>query len=39
MVENIDLPRHVCCPTCSAFKRYLQLYQAGVRQDDGDPAI
>jgi ubiquinone/menaquinone biosynthesis C-methylase UbiE len=39
VVEDIDFPGHVCHPVCPAFNRYLELYQAVVRRNGGDPAI
>lgn len=38
-IEDIDFPGHVCYPTCRAFGRYVELYQAVVRSHGGDPAI
>ena len=38
-VEDVDFPGHVCYPTCRAFDRYLEWYQAVVRNHGGDPAI
>ena len=39
IVQDIDCPGHVCHPPCPAFDRYLDLYQAVVRRNGGDPAI
>lgn len=39
VLEDIDFPGHVCYPACSAFERYVELYQAAVRRNGGDPAI
>jgi predicted O-methyltransferase YrrM len=38
-VEDVDFPGHICHPTCAAFERYLELYQAVVRHNGGDPTI
>ncbi|MEW6358549.1 MAG: methyltransferase domain-containing protein [Planctomycetota bacterium] len=38
-VEDVDFPGHICFPACPAFLRYLELYQAVVRRNGGDPAI
>lgn len=39
VLEDIDFPGHVCYPACPAFERYVELYQAVVRRNGGDPAI
>jgi SAM-dependent methyltransferase len=39
VAEDIDFPGHVCYPPCTAFTRYLELYQAAVLRKGGDPCI
>jgi ubiquinone/menaquinone biosynthesis C-methylase UbiE len=39
VVEDVDFPGHVCYPHCPAFERYVELYQAVVRLNGGDPTI
>lgn len=39
VVEDADFPGHVCQPPCRAFERYVELSQAVVRGNGGDPAI
>jgi SAM-dependent methyltransferase len=36
---DVDFAGHVCHPACTAFERYLELYQAVVRRRGGNPAI
>jgi ubiquinone/menaquinone biosynthesis C-methylase UbiE len=39
VVEDIEFTRSFCRPNCVAFDRYVELYQAVVRHNGGDPAI
>ncbi len=39
VVEDVDFPGHICHPPSPAFDRYLELYQALIREMGGDPAI
>src|SRR5262249_35993055 len=36
---DVDLPAHVCHPMCSAFARYVELYQAVMRGHGGDSSL
>jgi SAM-dependent methyltransferase len=38
-VEDIDFTGHVCYPPSAAFERYVELYQAVVRANGGDPVL
>jgi hypothetical protein len=39
VVEDIEFAGHFCHPACSAFDRYVGLYQQVVRRKGGDPNI
>ena len=39
VIEDIDFAGHFCFPDSSAFRRYLELYQATARARGGDPTI
>ena len=39
VVEDIDFLGHFCHPRCAAFDRYVELYQAAVRNRGADPTI
>lgn len=38
-VEDVDFSGHICHPACRAFDRYVEIYQAVVRRNGGDPVI
>lgn len=39
VVEDVDLPGHLCHPPCAAFDRYVELYQELVQRQGGDAVI
>lgn len=39
VAEDVDFPGHFCHPACSAFDRYVALYQAVASANGGDPTI
>ncbi|MHC5538785.1 class I SAM-dependent methyltransferase, partial [Singulisphaera rosea] len=39
VAEDVDFPGHFCYPSCSAFDRYVELYQSVARANGGDPTI
>ena len=38
-VEDIEFSGHFCYPKCSAFDKYIELYQQVVKNKEGDPEI
>ncbi|MBX3167303.1 MAG: methyltransferase domain-containing protein [Candidatus Eremiobacteraeota bacterium] len=39
VLEDVDFPGHVCHPPCSAFEKYLELYQECARRRGGDARL